>query len=261
MGGNKRRGVIKVLGAAGLGAALLAFAAIGASAMIPKPGTIRIADGYTFKNLTGYQSPGAGTNCNAYAPNTPFSFHVDVTNGFGARDQKFNVQVFKMADLNASTCYTEAQLEAMVQTGHNATETGVYGTDEAGNTQSYHFEYGTTNTVVGGTTLPACGYYQFDMGLPNTGSFAPRPGTSSSDTGPVSGFVLYSGCSSTGGVSGGGTSGSTATNSGGVAAASAAKLANTGSGPAPLAFLVLAMLGASILIGGVRLAYTGRRPE
>ncbi|HET9847225.1 MAG TPA: hypothetical protein VFR68_01555 [Candidatus Dormibacteraeota bacterium] len=261
MGGNRRRGVIKVLGAAGLGAALLAFAAIGASAMIPKPGTIRIADGYTFKDLTGYQSPGpTAANCNAYAPNTAFSFQVSVTNGFGARDQKFNVQIFKMADLNPSTCYSEASLETMVQTGHNATETGVYGTDQAGNTQSYHFDYGTTNTVVGGTTL-SCGYYQFDMGLPNTGSFAPRPGTGSSDTGPVSGFVLFNGpsCASTGGVSGGNTSGST-TNSGGVSA-STTHLASTGAGPAPLAFLGLAMLGAIIVIGGVRLAYTGRRPE
>ena len=146
---KERRGLMKVLAAAGLAGAVIAGTALAASAMIPKPGTIRIADGYTFKNLTGYQSPGAGTNCNAYAPDTAFSFQVDVTNGFGARDQKFNVQVFKMADLNPGTCYTEAQLENMVLTGHNATETAVSGTDEAGNTASYHFEYGTTRTVTG----------------------------------------------------------------------------------------------------------------
>ena len=200
---KERRGLMKVLAAAGLAGVVMAVTALASSAMIPKPGTIRIADGYTFKNLTGYQSPGAGTNCNAYAPDTAFSFQVDVTNGFGARDQKFNVQIFKMTDLNPGTCYTEAQLENMVLTGHNATETAVSGTDEAGNTASYHFEYGTTRTVTGGGT-EGCGYYQFDMGLPNTGSFAPKPGTSSSNTGPVSGFVLFNGptCASTSGVSG-----------------------------------------------------------
>jgi hypothetical protein len=256
MGGNKRRGVIKVLGAVGLGAALLAVAAVGANAMIPKPGTIRIADGYTFKDLTGYQSPGAGTNCNAYAPNTAFSFQVSVTNGFGARDQKFNVQVFKMTDLNPSTCFTEAELETMVLTGHNATQTGVFGTNEAGNTASYHFEYGTTHTVVGGTTL-TCGYYQFDMGLPNTGSFAPKPGTASSNTGPVSGFVLFNGpsCAAVSGVGVSPTPTPRPSSSG-----AAAQLAQTGGGPS-LPLLALAMVGAISLIAGVRLAFTGRRPE
>ena len=255
---KERRGLMKVLAAAGLTGVVMAVTALAASAMIPKPGTIRIADGYTFKNLTGYQSPGAGTNCNAYAPDTAFSFQVDVTNGFGARDQKFNVQIFKMADLNPGTCYTEAQLENMVLTGHNAAQTAVSGTDEAGNTASYHFEFGTTNTVTGGGT-ETCGYFQFDMGLPNSGSFAPRSGFNGS---PVSGFVLFNGptCASTSGVSGTTATTTTTTTTTGTSASRASTLANTGGGPAAgLPLLGLLLLGSLSLMGGVRLLTADRR--
>src|SRR5437667_10351374 len=93
-----------------------------------------------------------------------------------------------MTDLNPGTCYTEAQLEHMVTVGQNATESQVLTTD----TESFHFDYGTTRTVTGGGTL-GCGYYQFDLGTTGHGSFAPKPGVAANDVAPVSGFVLFNG--------------------------------------------------------------------
>src|SRR5918911_5505028 len=80
----------------GIVAALVAVSAVSAAAMIPKPGQQRIENGYIFTNLTGYQSPGAGTNCNAYTPSTAFRFSVDVKNRFNARDQSFAFEIYKL---------------------------------------------------------------------------------------------------------------------------------------------------------------------
>jgi hypothetical protein len=257
MGRNGRRGLVKVLAATGLAGLVLAGTALAASAMIPKPGTTRIEDGFTFSNLTGYQSPGASgaSNCNAYAPNTSFSFSIDVRNGFGSRDQTFSFQVFKMVALSPSVCFTEAQLEHFVAVGQDAGEVQV----QDNTTQSFHFDFGTTRTISPTSNAMGCGYYQFDFGTSGHGSMAPKPGVAANDTTPVSGFVLFNGpsCAATSGVSGTTTTTTTTTGTSG-ASASTARLATTGGGPAAgLELLFLLLLGSVSLMGGVRLLVSG----
>jgi hypothetical protein len=239
------RGLFRSSVILGIVGALMVATALSASAMIPKPGTERIEDGYIFTDLTGYQSPGGGTGCNAYAPNAAFSFSVSVKNRFNARDQAFDFEIYKMTQLDPATCYTEVQLENMVATGQNAAETLV----GSGSTSSQHYDFDETHSVSAGGT-ETCGYFQFDLGLPDTGPFAPRAGYGGP---PVSGFVLFNGpqCAS-GGTSGSGTSGATTTpsNSG----AGAATLAGAGGGPvAPIGAALIGLAGISLIAAGVRI--------
>jgi hypothetical protein len=241
--GRRRGRLLRSVLITGLVGALTLGTAVAASAMIPKPGTERIENGYIFTDLTGYQSPGAGTNCNAYAPGSSFSFDVSVKNRFAARDQAFSVEVYKMSQLSPGTCYTEAQLEQMVAVGQSAAETLVTTTS----TSSQHYDFDQTRTVSSGA-VETCGYFQFDLGSPETGPFAPRPGYGGP---PVSGFVLFNGpqCATSSGI-------------GGVTATptprpAAATLANTGGGPeAPIGAGLVLLAGLSLIATGV---WTRRR--
>ena len=182
---NARKGLLHSSLILGILGALLVATAIGASAMIPKPGQQTIRDGFIFTDLTGYQSPGGGTNCNAYAPSSTASFSATVRNRFNARDQAMTIEFYKMTVLSTNTCYTEAQLENMVLTGSNSAETLVATTS----TPTEHYAFDETHSV-GGSFAATCGYYQFDMGQTGTGPFAPRTGYAGP---PVSGFLLFNG--------------------------------------------------------------------
>jgi hypothetical protein len=264
-GGIRRRGVFKVAAVAGLVGGLVLGVSLAASAVIPGPGQTTTENGFEFSDVQGYTAAGSGANCGAYAPGATFGFSVNVFNDSTvARDQRFNLQVFKMTDLNVSTCYTEAQLEAMVHNGQKASQTQVVNVLTNGG-NSYHFGAGqplpadptASQRVSASTSALTCGYFQFDLGLEGTGSFAPAPGNKAT---PVSGFVLFNGtqCTTSTGVSGTGV-GSTTTTTTSTSGTTTSALPNTGGGPAPLeAAVALWILGMVSLVGGVRIA-TNRR--
>lgn len=234
-----RRGLFHSSLVLGILGSLLVVTAIGASAMIPKAGQQSIRNGFIFTDLTGYQSPGTGTACNAYAPNATFTFSATARNRFNARDQKMDFEIYKMTQLSPSTCYTEAQLENMVLTGTKSAEQLVSG----GSTAMESFAFDQTHSV-GASASETCGYFQFDMGLAGTGPFAPKAGYEGP---PVSGFVLFNGpqCAT---PSSGGVSPSTTT----TTSTSAARLAGTGGGPtAPIGAGLILLAGLSLIAAGL----------
>jgi hypothetical protein len=264
MDGGVRRRISKAAMVAGLVGGVMLGASLAASAVTPPAGTVKSENGFEFSDVQGYTPAGSGANCGAYAPGATFGFNVNVyNNSTVGRDQRFNLQVFKMTELSPTTCFTEAQLEAMVHSGQMSSQTQVVNTiTNAG--ISYHFAPGkplpaapgASQRVSAATSALTCGYFQFDLGLEATGSFAPAPGFNGP---PVSGFVLFNGteCQSTGGT---GVSGSTTTTSGSTTttsqtSAATKTLSNTGGGPVPLApYAALLVLGLVSLVSGIRLA-------
>jgi hypothetical protein len=253
MNGGKRLGILKVGAIAGLVGGLMLGGALAAGATIPPPGVTTTQGSFEFRDVAGYTPAGSGANCGAYASGASFGFNVAVWNSSAeAKDQAFNLQVFKMADLFPGTCYTEAQLAAMVHNGQSATETLSSSTDTA----PIHFAAkGGAQVSVSATGL--CGYYQFDMGLAGSGSFAPAVGVASP---PVSGFVLFNGanCQQVASVtvtpSPTPVTTTATTNHTTGSGTGAGTLANTGGGPAPIApYVALLALGLVSMIGGARL--------
>ena len=260
------RGVLKVGAIAGLTGGLILGVSLAATAVIPPPGTVKTENGFEFSDVSGYTPAGSGANCGAYAPGSTLSFSVNVfNNSTVARDQRFNLQVFKMTDLSTSECFTEAELEAMVRNGVRSSQTQVVNTLVNGG-KSFHFAPGkplpaapgSSQRVSASTSALTCGFFQFDLGLEGTGSFAPRPGFNGP---PVSGFVFFNGptCQTTSGVSGTGTTPTTTTTTTTGSGVGAARLAVTGGGPASvLPYLALFALGFVSLLGGLRVALDRR---
>jgi hypothetical protein len=252
-----RPGVYKVVAIAGLAAAMLVGTALAAGAVRPAPGTTDTQGHFEFSDVQGYTAAGSGTNCGAYSPGATFSFNVNVfNNDTSAADQKFNLQVWKMTQLDSSKCFTEAQLETMVQNGVTSAQTQSVDTDTA----SVHFAPGQPQPAQAGSSqrvslstsaLTACAYYQFDTALSGSGPLSPGAGHV---VPPVSGFILVRGCASTA-PAGGGVGGATTTTS-----TKSATLANTGGGPLSMApYLALLLLGVLGLISGGWLLRPRRR--
>jgi len=171
-----------------------------------------------------------------------FTFSVDTYNETAdSRAGCFRLEVYRLPALTATTSYTEAQLETMV----NTTNTGeaLVSSTEFSKTFTAHQK----QTLSSGMAISAAGYYQFDFGLCGTGPFAPRPGYVGP---PVSGFVRYLAPATPGG--GGGVAGTTATTT-----TSTATLAGTGGGPAaPIGSGLILVAGLSLIAAGL---WTRRR--
>jgi hypothetical protein len=230
-----RRGLFRGALAAGIAAAMAIGTTVVAAAHNPGP-TGTTQDGWVFVNLTGYKVPPAN-----YTVGDTFTFSVDTFNETDAsREGCFRLEVYRMAQLDANTAYTEAQLETMVNTTN--TQETLVGSSEFTKTFTAHQK----QVLSSGMTISAAGYYQFDLGLCGTGPFAPRPGYNGP---PVSGFVRYLPVPGSGAIQG-----ATATPTPRPATAT---LANTGGGPqVPIGAGLVVLAGLSLILAG---ALTRRR--
>jgi len=225
-----RRGLLRGALAASIVAALSIGTAVMAAAHSPGPaGTTQ--NGWVFVNLVGYKSPPVN-----YTVGDTFTFSVDTYNETdAARTGCFRLEVYRLGALNATTAYTEAQLETMVNTS-NVQETLVSSTEF-----SKEFTAHQKQVLSSGMVITAAGYFQFDMGVCGTSPFGPRPGYVGP---PVSGLIRYLPAASSGGVSPSTTTTTTST--------SAAHLAATGSGPtAPIGAGLIFLAGLSLIGAGL----------
>lgn len=255
-----RPGIFKGVAVGALAAAAFLATAVVAGAVRPAPGTVDTQGQFEFSDVQGYTAAGSGTACGAYAQGATFGVNVNVFNNGAETDQAFNLQLWKMTDLNGATCYTEAQLETMVQNNVMAAQAEVVNTD----TTASHFaagkplpaQAGSSQRVSASAAIPgSCEYLQFDVALSGSGPLSPGSGHV---VPPVSGFIHVGGCQSsgTGGVT---TSTTPVPRSSGTSAAAAGTLASTGGGPASLApYLAILLFGAALVLSGGLLL---RRPR
>jgi hypothetical protein len=248
------RGVLAVLGAVGL----LLFLAASASAQDPKPGQFVYACDNPANShgescaapfhLIRSSSPGDTYTHppSSYAPGATFSYGFELDNtgvpptysDKSTAVDNFHWGIFKLG-LDATKDYTEAQLEAMVHSGHDGGEVQVF---ESG-PQPMSLPNATNVPVTESTTLTAstfsCGYFQFDFGLINQ---TLKPGNGNTLN---SGFLRVSGCAAA-------VSGTTTTTTG--VSGTTATLASTGGSPLgnPLIALALLLTGLAFVTLGIR---------
>jgi hypothetical protein len=231
---------------------LCVFAAVAANAQDPKPGSfvfVTDATGHQISSSSpeGYTHPPA-----AYKVGDTFSYHFNLNNhgvppAFTDHSTAHDVFIFSISrlGLDGKTDFTEAELEAAVHNGHDGGQTVVF----TSLPQEIDLPNATTVPVTESHTLTAsmvpsgCGYFQFDF----------RMTTQTSTSAAMnSGFFRILPCAA-GAVSPTSTTAPTTTTTSNV---SAARLAQTGGGPADtVPWYIAVLIGSGLVALGARVAF------